>query len=90
MQEGLEAPPEEELALDPDLQLDDGEDLSYASMFALGLDGEAEEEDRSLLLDTTPGGAVAAAGGGGNSLGHSLQDMQVRLAVPIALQDEFG
>ncbi|EFN58497.1 expressed protein [Chlorella variabilis] len=48
LEEGLEGPPEEE-APDPDLLLDEDEDLSYASMFAAAL-----ESDR--------GGMASAAG----------------------------
>lgn len=43
LQEGLEAPPEEELP-DPDLMLDEEEDLSYASMFAAALGSPAKPD----------------------------------------------
>jgi DNA topoisomerase 2-associated protein PAT1 len=46
LQDGLEAPPEEELP-DPDLLLDADEDLSYASMFASALGHDEEPASQS-------------------------------------------
>ncbi|GAB4820628.1 hypothetical protein N2152v2_007674 [Parachlorella kessleri] len=57
LEEGLEAPPEEELAMDPDLQLEEEEDLSYASMFALGLESDRRAAAAAAAEGPSPAGA---------------------------------
>jgi len=49
----LEAPPEEEIP-DPDLLLDEGEDLSYASMFAAAIDKQQSPPSKPPLRVEVP------------------------------------
>lgn len=73
VQDGLEAPPEEELP-DPDLMLDADEDLSFASMFAAALgDGAAgDKAGKRGASEAVTGSASTQPGLGLTSAGGSL------------------
>jgi hypothetical protein len=91
LQEGLEAPPEEELP-EPDLLLDADEDLSYASMLAAALDGGASDRLQHGLEGA--GGAAAAppppsSAAAGGSLFQDF-DVSADLAGPTPLRPKPG